>query len=63
MKRPENKFGDETRKNIFFDIPPKTNFYTPPYKKIKKVLESHETSRKQVWRQNSKTNFFGTPPK
>ena len=66
MKRPENKFGDEIRTKNFFD-PPITNFYIPPqkqffgtfpYKKYQKDLELHETSRKQVWRRNSKKIFF-----
>ena len=59
MKRPENKFGTEIRK--IFLTPLNFFFINPPYNKNQKVLESHETSRKQVWDRNSKKNFL-TPP-
>ena len=57
MKRPENKFGVETRKIFFLTYPLNQKFfYTPPLKN-QIVFESHETYKYQVLGRNSKKNF------
>ena len=53
MKRPENRFADETQKK-FLNLPKKCFWY--PHKN-QKFLESHETSKKTSLANKLETNL------
>ena len=62
MKRPENKFGDETRQKNFLSPPKKIFLVRPHTKKIKKSENLMKRPETKFGREIRKKFFVPPPP-